>query len=191
MRWKNSAEHYNSLSITLHWLMLILIVAAYSTIELRELFPKGSDPRDTLKNLHFMMGMSVFFLVWLRLAFRFISPPPAIIPEHGKHQQKTAEIMHIALYALMIVSPFLGWLLLSSVGKSVPFFGFEIPSLIEESKILKPIFKELHELMGTAGYFLIGLHAAAGLFHHYIQRDNTMLRMLPRIRRPAQPLTRK
>jgi cytochrome b561 len=26
---------------------------------------------------------------------------------------------------------------------------------------------------------LIGLHAAAGLFHHYWVRDNTLTRMLP------------
>ena len=181
MRWKNSTDHYNSLSITLHWLMLALIVAAYSTIELRELFSKGSDPRDALKSFHFMIGMSIFFLVWLRLAFRFIGgAAPAITPTLKKHQQKAAEFMHIALYILMIAMPILGWLLLSSVGKPVPFFGFEIPTLIEESQTLKPIFKELHELLGTAGYVLIGLHAAAGLFHHYVQRDDTMLRMLPK-----------
>jgi cytochrome b561 len=29
------------------------------------------------------------------------------------------------------------------------------------------------------GYFLIGIHAAAALAHHYIQRDNTLVRMLP------------
>ncbi len=180
MRWKHSKGHYNSLSIALHWLMLMLIVAAYSTIELRELFSKGSDPRDALKSFHFMLGMSVFFLVWLRLTFRFMGTTPVITPEPSKRQQKAAEFMHIALYALMIITPFLGWMLLSSVGKPVPFYGLEIPTLIGESQTLKPIFKELHEIMGTAGYFLIGLHAAAGLFHHYVQRDNTMLRMLPK-----------
>lgn len=33
--------------------------------------------------------------------------------------------------------------------------------------------------IGTFGYFLVGLHAAAALFHHYVERDNTLLRMLP------------
>jgi cytochrome b561 len=31
----------------------------------------------------------------------------------------------------------------------------------------------------VVGYWLIGLHAAAALFHHYIVRDNTLRRMLP------------
>jgi cytochrome b561 len=29
------------------------------------------------------------------------------------------------------------------------------------------------------GYFLIGFHSAAALFHHYISRDNTLVRILP------------
>jgi cytochrome b561 len=32
------------------------------------------------------------------------------------------------------------------------------------------------------GYYLIGLHALAALFHHYVVRDNTLARMLPRRR---------
>jgi len=33
--------------------------------------------------------------------------------------------------------------------------------------------------MGKVGYFLIGLHAVAGLYHHYVVKDNTLRRMLP------------
>ena len=36
-----------------------------------------------------------------------------------------------------------------------------------------------HERVGSWGYWLIGLHALAGLYHHYVVRDNTLLRMLP------------
>jgi len=39
--------------------------------------------------------------------------------------------------------------------------------------------KEIHETIGTVGYYLVGLHAAAALFHHYGMRDNTLPRMLP------------
>jgi superoxide oxidase len=39
--------------------------------------------------------------------------------------------------------------------------------------------QELHETGGTVGYFLLGLHAAAALFHHYVLKDNTLVRMLP------------
>jgi len=50
---------------------------------------------------------------------------------------------------------------------------------VGENKALADLFKEIHETGATVGYFLIGLHAAAALFHHYVVRDNTLRRMLP------------
>jgi len=70
-------------------------------------------------------------------------------------------------------------LLLSAAGKPIPFFGFELPALIGEDKDLSKQIKELHEFVGTMGYYLIGLHAIAALYHHYIKRDDTLTRMLP------------
>jgi cytochrome b561 len=87
--------------------------------------------------------------------------------------------MHVALYVLMIGLPLVGWLILSASGKPVPFFGLQLPALVGENKALADLFKEIHETGGTVGYFLIGLHAAAALFHHYVVRDNTLRRMLP------------
>ena len=179
MNWKNTASRYGSLSVGIHWLMLLLFIAVYGCIELRSFYPKGSDPREALKTWHFMLGMLVFALVWLRLAARFSGPAPDIKPEPASWQQLSAKLMHLALYALMIVMPLSGWLLLSATGKPIPFFGLELPALIGESKDLAKQIKEIHELVGTAGYYLIGLHAVAALYHHYITRDNTLTRMLP------------
>ncbi|MFD2231212.1 cytochrome b [Alkalimarinus sediminis] len=175
----NTQERYGSLSIAMHWLMLILMVLVYTTVELHELFDKGSEPRDLLKSLHFMFGMSIFFLVWIRLALRFMGPSPAISPTPANYQKKAATVMHIALYGLMIITPFMGWLLLSSVGRPVPFFGIELPTLIAENEEIKPLIKEIHQTIGSTGYYLIALHAVAALFHHYVQKDNTFTRMLP------------
>lgn len=179
MNWKNTTTRYGSLTIGLHWLMLLLFVAVYGTIELRELFEKGSDPREALKTWHFMLGMLVFVLVWLRLAARLSGPTPAIQPEPPNLQQLSAKLLHLALYVLMIGMPLTGWLLLSAAGNPIPFFGLELPALIGENKDLGKQIKELHEFFGTVGYYLIGLHAVAALYHRYIVRDNTLTRMLP------------
>jgi cytochrome b561 len=80
----------------------------------------------------------------------------------------------------MIGMPLLGWLLLSAGGKPIPFFGLEFPALIGEDKGFARQVKEIHEAIGTIGYFLIGIHALAALYHHYVMRDNTLRRMLPR-----------
>ena len=175
----NSPSRYGSLSIAMHWLMLLLIAAVYACIELKGNFPKGSDTRELLKQWHFMLGMAIFALVWVRLIARFIAPTPAISPAPAGWQEALAKAMHLALYALMIGAPLAGWLILSAAGKPIPFFGLELPPLIGENKALAKTIKEIHETGGTVGYYLIGLHTAAALFHHYLVRDNTLRRMLP------------
>lgn len=176
---KNTSGRYGSLSIGIHWLMLLLFIAVYASMELRELYPKGSDPREAMKTWHYMLGMLVFVLVWLRLAVRLSGPTPGIQPEPPGWQQVSAKLLHLALYALMIVMPLTGWLLLSASGKPIPFFGLQLPALISENKDLAKTIKEIHEAIGTAGYYFIGLHTVAAFYHHYIVRDNTLTRMLP------------
>lgn len=168
------------MSIAMHWVMALLLVAVYASIELRELFPKGSDVREALKTWHYMLGLAVLALVWLRLALHASSPAPRIVPESPAWQRLSARLLHIALYALMIAMPLAGWLLLSAAGKPIPFFGTQLPALVSENKALADTVEEIHETVGIAGYFLIGLHAAAALFHHYLLRDNTLTRILPR-----------
>lgn len=180
MNANHSGSRYGSWSIALHWLMLLLLAAVYACIELREWYPRGSDPREALKTWHFMLGLLVFALVWLRLVLRLRSPTPRIEPEPPRWQRVAASLMHAALYALMIGLPLAGWLLLSASGKPIPFFGLELPALIGENKELARSIKEWHETGGTVGYYLVGLHALAGLYHHYIVRDDTLRRMLPR-----------
>ena len=80
MTLKPETDHYHLGSIALHWAMLLLFIAVYGSIELRELFDKGSVPRETLKSLHFMLGLLVLGLVWLRIALRLVYPAPAIQP---------------------------------------------------------------------------------------------------------------
>jgi cytochrome b561 len=180
MNLNTPSERYNTASIALHWAMLALFVAVYASIELRVLFAKGTEPREAMKSLHFMLGLLMFALVWARIWLRARHPAPHIQPEPASWQALGATLAHAALYALMIGMPLMGWLALSAAGKPIPFFGLELPALIGKNKELAGQIKEVHEAVGTAGYFLIGAHAVAALFHHYVQRDNTLLRMLPR-----------
>lgn len=171
------SERYGRLSIILHWITLALLIGVYACIELREMYPRGSDLREALKMWHFMLGLTVFFLVWVRITARWFGNTPPIVPAAPKWQLALASIVELALYSLMILLPILGWLTLSAEGKPIPFFGAQLPALAGESKQLAERTEELHVTLATIGYFLIGLHAAAALFHHYVQRDNTLRRM--------------
>jgi len=177
---RKTIDRYGSLSIGLHWIMLLLLIAVYACIELRVFFPKGSDLRTALKTWHFMLGLSVFILASLRLTARLTNPVDLIELAMPWWSTFLSKLMQITLYVFMIGMPLAGWLLLSAEGKPIPFFGLQLPALIGESKELAELIKEIHATSGTVGYFLIGLHAAAALFHHYVLKDNTLLRILPK-----------
>ncbi|WP_447932543.1 cytochrome b [Sphingopyxis fribergensis] len=173
-----TSERYGLASILLHWIMLLMVLAVYATIELREFWPKGSPTREMLKNWHFMLGLSIFGLVWLRIGARLVWSAPA--PLQGPAwRNRIAMATHLSLYLFLIAMPVAGWLVLSGEGKPIPFFGFELPPLVATSPALAKQVEEFHELGGTIGYVLIGLHAAASLFHHYILKDRVLSRMSP------------
>lgn len=174
-----SSSRYNGYSIVLHWLMFLLIASAYAFIELRVIFDKGTEARDTMKSLHYMMGMTVFILVWLRLLARAIYRRPPIQPAPYKVQHWAATVVHLALYVFMIGMPLAGWAMLSGYGDPVPFYGLELPALIGPDRPLAKQLQELHGTVGEVGYYVIGAHAAAALFHHYVLHNDTLKRMLP------------
>lgn len=172
-------ERYHGLSIGAHWLTLVLLAAVYALIELRGIYPKGSAAHDAMKTWHFMLGLTVFGIVFLRLAMRAVFPAPPIRPVPPAWQHYLAMAMHLLLYVFLLGMPVMGWLTLSAQGKVIPFFGLELPALIGTDKSLGHSLEDIHETIGTLGYYLIGLHAAAALYHHYFVRDDTLLRMLP------------
>lgn len=179
MNRNNTTDRYNALSIAAHWLTLALLVVVYALIELRGIYPKGTAAHDAMKTWHFMLGLTVLGVVAVRLVLRLIFREPPITPPPPAWQLLLAKAMYVALYAFLIVMPVLGWLTLSAQGKVIPFFGLELPALLGPDKALGHNLENIHETIGTIGYYLIGLHAAAALFHHYFLRDNTLRRMLP------------
>jgi cytochrome b561 len=170
---------YARLSMILHWLMLALFVGVYGCIEIKGLLPRGHALKGLFLGAHALFGIAIFLLVWLRLLGRLMPRPP-IVPRPPAWQTGASHLMHLALYGLMIVTPLLAWLMLNAAGKPIPYFEFSLPTLVAVDPDLARQFKHWHEWLGSAGYWLIGLHAAAGLFHHYWVRDNTLVRMLPK-----------
>ncbi|PRC92545.1 cytochrome b [Solimicrobium silvestre] len=180
MAYLNTKERYGSLSIGLHWLMLLVLAGVYTCVELHDFFPKGSEMRSGLMTWHFSLGVTIFLLVCVRLVLRVIAPEPVIKPAITVWQKWSAKLMHWALYLLMIGMPIAGCLGRAAAGKVTYFFGIALPSLIGPNKELAETIFDWHETIGNLGYFLIGAHALAALFHHYVQRDNTLVRMLPK-----------
>jgi len=178
--WKNTENYYGSISIKLHWFMVILMIFVFATIESRVFFEKGTDTRDLFKMWHFMLGLLVLILVIARVYLRTIQLTPKISPPLSNIQALGAKTAHILLYAFMIGMPIFGWFVLSAKGKVIPFFGLELPALITYDKPFGKILESWHKEVGSWGYYLIAIHAIAGLVHHYVQKDDTLTRMLPK-----------
>lgn len=174
----DNTDRYSAISITLHWLMLLVMAAAFATIELRVNFERGSDIREGLKHWHFMLGLSVLVLVLVRIGARIMTAGPRPMAE-PMWRKVLAKVVHLALYALMLGMPIAGWIILSAEGDPVPFFGLELPPLVSPDKDLAEQVEELHELGGSIAYWLIGFHALAALVHHYVLKDGVLLRMRP------------
>ena len=143
----------------LHWLTLLLLAAVYACIELRGNFPRGSALRAGLKEWHYALGLVVFALLWLRVALRLRGPVPAAILPGWQHWLASA--VHVLLYLFMAAMPLLGWALVSADGELPAWYGLALPALTAPDPMLAERLEAWHETLGVAGYWLIGLHAAA------------------------------
>lgn len=164
----------------LHWLMAILIVLAYVAMEQRGIFPRGSSGRFAMVQSHFWIGISVFALVWLRLAQRIRHGAPPVTPALPASQALVSKVMHLALYAFFIVMPLLGLGTVWADGKTLylPFTDIALPALLTLDKSWGHTFEHYHHEIAEVFYWVIGLHVLAAAYHHWVKRDDTLKRML-------------
>lgn len=186
MRLSNSTDRYSWLAIALHWTVVVLIVMTYACVELHDAFGIDSELGKALKALHFSFGLTILAITILRVPVVFFSPTPQIHPLPPSWQIFLAKGMQLALYALLVAVPLSGWLVLSSDGYRVAYFGWELPALMLPNETMAALLDDVHETAGTCGYALIGAHTVAALFHHYVVGDTTLARMWPLTRRRHQ-----
>lgn len=179
-----ASAHHSRTTIALHWLMFGLFVAVFASIELRVLFEKGTAPRDLMKSLHFTFGLVVLALALWRVVNRWLAPQQEPASGHA-WTHRLAQMAHWALYAVMLGMPLLGWLSLSAAGKPILLLGLEWPALMATDKDLAKQLKNLHETIGVASYWLIGLHITAALGHQWVLKDGLLDRMALRHLRRA------
>ena len=163
----------------LHWLMAVLVALAYVFIEQRGIFERGTAERAAMVQAHFWMGLSVLVLVVWRLLLRRRDGAPPITPLLPAWQAWPAKLLHLALYAFLLVMPVLGLLTAWTDGKVLflPFTDIALPALLGQDEALAAQLEELHGSIGEAFYWVIGLHVLAAIYHHFIRRDDTLRRM--------------
>ena len=172
-----STVRYNPISVVFHWLMAAIIVATWSIAIVVSDMPL-SPARITGYSWHKWLGVTVFFLVLLRLVWRATHPAPQLEIKMPAWQERAMQLTHFALYLLMMVIPLVGWLMSSAKGYTVNYFGlFELPDLLSKDKALGHQLKDLHEYLADVLVALVSLHVLAALKHQFIDRDGLLSRM--------------
>ena len=172
-------QRYSRLSIFFHWLIALLIICAFALGSIMTDM-KISPSKLQYYSWHKWLGVSILALVALRLLSRLILGTPPYPESMKKWETQLANATHIFLYILMFAVPLSGYFFTSAAGIPVVYFKLiQLPTIIGPNPELKPILKELHEVLTTILLIVVSLHVAAALKHYFIEKDNVFQRMLP------------
>jgi len=174
-----SRSRYAGSRRLLHWSIAVAMVLVFVFIEFRGVFERGTAARTAMVQAHFWFGLGILALMLPRLLLAFSRPAPAIAPPLPAWQAVPAKLVHLLLYAMLVAQPLLGLFTAWYDGKELllPFTSMPIPALVSPDKATAHDLEELHELVGTAFYWVVGLHVLGALFHHFVRRDDTLRRM--------------
>jgi cytochrome b561 len=156
---------------TMHWIGVVLILIGYLTSD-------GMEHSAGLAgSWHVLAGLGLLLLVVPRFLFHWKYRARLTSAQPGA-TNRIASLVHWALLVFVVVQPLLGILAVWSEGDALPL---PFTSLAIASPFAGGIGDwpgELHEVVGNLFYGVIGLHAAAALWHHFVRRDPVLRRML-------------
>ncbi len=169
---------YTRPAIVLHWLAALLILCGFS-LGLAMTGLEFGPTKFRWYAFHKWIGITVFVVAAVRLAWRVVRPPPPPAPMPA-WQQRAAAATHAVLYALMLAIPLSGWLYSSATGVQVVYLGlFPLPDLVAKDKAVAAALKAVHIGLNSALAALVFVHVGAALWHRFVDRDEVLARMLP------------
>lgn len=178
MTLKNTATSYGFVTKFLHWGMALLMIGMCSVGLVMEGLSSGAL-KWSLYKAHKATGITMLALVTIRLIWRLYSPPPPLPTSAPKIIRWSAKGNIYLLYAFLFAYPLSGFLMSYMGGHPIDYFGFfKISPLNPKDVSLSKIFHGLHGIMIYGFIPLFTLHTLGSLFHHFILKDNVLIRML-------------
>jgi len=178
---------YGAVAQAFHWVIAALIVTQFTLANLAVDLPVGARKLDLLTR-HKSFGMTVLMLTILRLLWRLNNPPPALPPAMTSRERLAARSTHIAFYVLLFAMPLTGWMMSSAKNYSVSWFGlFTWPNLIGRSQSAFKLLQTTHHALSKVLLAIAVLHILAALKHHFWDKDDVLLRMLPFVKSARRP----
>jgi cytochrome b561 len=184
----HAEARYTTFAIALHWIMAagILILGAMGLVMVHSDLEPTS--RFQLYQVHKSIGLTILLAAIVRIVWRIFHRPPALPADMRPFEMAAARTGHALLYVFLIALPLTGWALVSASALGIPtlFFGrFPVPhfsmlSDLADKGPAEDLLKGVHACGAWALLALAAGHALAALRHHFIHKDDVLLRMLPR-----------
>lgn len=172
-------SRYGRTAQIFHWVIAGLIIAQFVLARMQEHLPLGARKLAILAR-HKSVGMTILMLAILRLAWRLAHPAPPLPGRMRPFERWAARATHGAFYVLLFAMPLTGWMMSSAKNYSVSWFGlFTWPNLIGKNEQAFDILRSTHDILSDVLFAVAVLHILAALKHHFWDRDDVLLRMIP------------
>ena len=175
----NTPHQYGAIARALHWWSaLFFFVMFFVGLYMTDL--EKTDPlRGSLFQFHISLGILIFGLTVIRILWKLKEVQPDFPATMSETQIKIAKATYGLLYLLLLLIPLSGYVIVTTAGKNPGFFGlFELPNLIGKDEALHEQAEEVHEFLAWTAILLVAGHILMALKHHFIDKDNLLLKML-------------
>lgn len=176
---RNTKTAYGWVAILLHWIMALTIFAMFGLgLYMVELTYYDAWYKGSL-DLHKSIGILLLALLFIRTLWRCININPDSADEHAsKFELKSAHLVHLGLYLLMFTLMISGYLISTADGRGINVFEvFTVPAIPFAVDNQEDIAGQIHEILAWALIVLAGIHGLAAIKHHFINKNNTLVRM--------------
>ena len=171
-----TVSHYDTKTIWLHWLTAGLVIGLWCLGQTIDWFPRGAG-RVFARSAHISAGALLAIVLLYRIWWRLTAG--AQLPAAGtRGLQVLARSMHKILYVAMLAAVVLGVANAWVRGDNL-YYLYKIPAYAPGNKALRASVEDYHAYAANLLLILAGLHAAAGLAHHYICKVEVLGRMFP------------
>jgi cytochrome b561 len=170
-------RRYSPIAMTLHWVMAALILFAVVHGLLLDDWPRGSKVASI--NIHAQSGLLVLVLLMARIWWRRRQAPPPLPPEVSDFSRRASHPVHMLIHVLMLAVPLVGIVAFVWHARVLDFGLFAINFGVKSNGAVYHPAEDFHLWLTYGLLALVGGHATAALWHHFISRDTVLLRMLP------------
>jgi cytochrome b561 len=131
--------------------------------------------RLTIEDIHVTVGLSIFYLVILRLLYKIFNPTPRLEPSVFKGQKFLAKLNHVMLYVTILSITISGILKKLFNGETLTIIFKKIK--IQDNFELGELFYDIHVFSNYVLIVLIIIHILAVITHKLFFNDNLLKRM--------------